>query len=217
MRLLRYLTKPIIDSNPITVQILGLCSALAVSQSLLPALIMALAVTCVLAFSNFSISLLRRWMPSSIRLILEVTIIASAVIVADEIIKTFAPDISQVLSVFVGLIVTNCIVLSRAESFALSHAPGLSLLDGLGNGLGYSLMLILVATVREVFGQGTLLAEVILPTLADGGWYLKNNFMALPASAFFILGLLVWAIRSRWPVSASASDSEGDSRCHSLE
>jgi len=191
-----YLTKPIITNNPVTVQVLGLCSALAVTQSLLPALIMSLAVTLVLGFSGFVISLLRHWLPNSIRLILEMVIVGSAVIVTDEIIKTFAPDISQILTVFVGLIVTNCIILGRAESFAQNHSPGISLLDGIGNGIGYSLILILVGTVRELIGQGRLLNEVILPTITQGGWYLQNKFMALPASAFFIIGLIVWAIRS---------------------
>jgi len=191
-----YLTKPIITNNPVTVQVLGLCSALAVTQSLLPALIMSLAVTLVLGFSGFVISLLRHWIPTSIRLILEMVIVGSAVIVTDEIIKTFAPDMSRILTVFVGLIVTNCIILGRAESFAQSHSPGLSLLDGIGNGIGYSLILILVGTVRELIGQGRVLNEVILPTITQGGWYFQNKFMALPASAFFIIGLIVWAIRS---------------------
>ncbi len=196
MNYFSYLTKPIITNNPITVQILGLCSALAITQSLLPALIMSLAVIVVLGFSGFVLSLLRQLIPNSIRLILEMTIIASAVIVTDEIIKTFAPDISRILTVFVGLIVTNCIVLGQAETFARTHSPGLSLLDGLGNGIGYSFILILVATVREIIGQGTVLNKIILPTLSEGGWYLENKFMALPASAFFIIGLIIWAIQS---------------------
>lgn len=196
MRTLIHLTRPIFENNPISVQILGLCSALAITQSLLPALIMAAAVICILAFSNVVISLLRHIMPSSIRLILEMTVIASAVIVVDEVIKTFAPQMSQVLSVFVGLIVTNCIILGRAESFASIHHPGLSLLDGIGNGIGYSLLIIFVATVRELFGRGTLLGETLLTPISSGGWYLENQFMALPASAFFILGVLTWIIKS---------------------
>jgi len=196
MRFRNHLLKPIIQNNPISVQILGLCSALAVTQSLLPALVMSIAVICVLAFSNVVISLLRHIMPSSIRLILEMTIIASAVIVVDEVIKTFAPEMSQILSVFVALIVTNCIILGRAESFASIHGPLASLLDGIGNGIGYSLLLIFVATVREIFGRGTLLGEVVLLPLSSGGWYLENKFMALPASAFFILGICTWIIKS---------------------
>lgn len=196
MKALQNLINPILRNNPITVQILGLCSVLAVTQSLLPALIMAAAVTGVLAFSNLMISLLRHAMPASIRLILEMSIIASSVIVADEIIKTFAPEISQVLSVFVGLIVTNCIVLGRSESFALNNSPGLSLLDGIGNGIGYSLILILIAGFREIVGHGTLLNEVFLVKISEGGWYLENKFMASPASAFFLLGLVVWLIQS---------------------
>ena len=189
--------KPIIQNNPISVQILGLCSALAVTQALLPALVMSAAVICVLAFSNVVISLLRHIMPSSIRLILETTIIASAVIVVDEVIKTFAPDMSQILSVFVALIVTNCIILGRAESFASTQGPVASLLDGIGNGIGYSLLLIIVASLREIFGRGTLFGEVLLTPLSSGGWYLENKFMALPASAFFILGISTWVIKSR--------------------
>ena len=196
MRFSKYLVKPIIQNNPISVQILGLCSALAVTQAVLPALVMSAAVICVLAFSNVIISLLRHVMPSSIRLILETTTIASAVIVIDEIIKTFAPDMSQILSVFVALIVTNCIILGRAESFASISGPVASLLDGIGNGIGYSLLLIFVAAVREIIGRGTLLGEVVFLPLSSGGWYLENKFMALPASAFFILGICTWVIKS---------------------
>jgi len=192
-----YLTKPIIENNPIGVQVLGLCSALAITQSLYPALIMATAVICVLTFSNVVISLLRHVLPSSIRLILEMTIIASAVIVTDETIKTIAPDVSQILSVFVGLIVTNCIILGRAEGFALMHNPKLSLLDAIGNGIGYSVLIILVATIRELFGRGTLLGEIIFIPSSDGGWFLENKFMALPSSAFFILGIFVWVINAK--------------------
>jgi Na+-transporting NADH:ubiquinone oxidoreductase subunit D len=188
--------EPLIDNNPITVQILGLCSALAVSSSLVPALIMSMAVISVLAFSNVAVSLLRKVMPQSIRLILEMALIASAVIVVDELLKAFAPDVSRMLSVFVGLIITNCIVLSRAEVFAMHNSAGASFLDGVGNGLGFSVILILVAAPRELLSVGSLLNYQILPLVADGGWYESNELMLLAPSAFFIIGLVIWAVRS---------------------
>jgi len=187
---------PLIDNNPITVQILGLCSALAVSSSLIPAVIMSIAVISVLAFSNVAVSLLRKVMPQSIRLILEMTLVASAVIVVDEMLKAFAPDISRMLSVFVGLIITNCIVLSRAEIFAMHNSPGASFLDGVGNGLGYSAILILVAATRELLSKGSLFDYEILPLIKDGGWYEGNELMLMAPSAFFIIGLVIWALRS---------------------
>jgi len=187
---------PLINTNPITVQILGLCSALAVTSSLLPALIMSVAVISVLAFSNVAVSLMRTVIPRSIRLILQMTLIASAVIVVDEILKTFAPEVSRILSVFVGLIITNCIVLSRVEAFAMQNDVRASLLDGIGNGLGYSLILIPVAGLREVFGSGTLLGYSLLPLTSEGGWYTPNELMLLAPSAFFIIGLLIWWIRA---------------------
>jgi Na+-transporting NADH:ubiquinone oxidoreductase subunit D len=188
--------EPLIDNNPITVQILGLCSALAVSSSLVPALIMSMAVIAVLAFSNVAVSLLRKAMPQSIRLILEMALIASAVIVVDELLKAFAPDVSRMLSVFVGLIITNCIVLNRAEVFAMHNSVGASFLDGVGNGLGYSVILILVAACRELLSAGSLFDYQLLPLVADGGWYKSNELMLLAPSAFFIIGLLIWALRS---------------------
>ncbi len=190
------LTQPILRDNPIMVQVLGLCSALAVTQSLLPALIMSISVITVLGFSSFVISLLRQVMPHSIRLILEMTIIASMVIIVDEVIKTVAPEVSRMLSVFVGLIITNCIVLGRAESYALHKPPAQSVLDALGNGLGYALILCTVAAVRELLAQGTVLQYPVLVTTAKGGEYHANEFMLLPASAFFIIGVLVWIIRA---------------------
>ena len=208
MKLVKHFFNPILDNNPISVQILGLCSALAVTQSLLPALVMAMTVICVLAFSNVAISLMRNFLPSSIRLILEITIIATAVIIADEIIKTFLPDMSRILSVFVGLIATNCIVLGRAETFARWQPPMASFLDGLGNGIGYSIFIILVAGVRELLGQGTLLSKVIWPTLTDHHSQIQNQFMTLPASAFFILGLLVWATKSLVSAKRPATDTK---------
>jgi Na+-transporting NADH:ubiquinone oxidoreductase subunit D len=196
---------PVINNNPITVQILGLCSALAVTRSLLPALVMSAAVTAVLVFSNVAVSALRHVLPRSIRLILEVTIIASAVIVVDEFLRAFAPEISRVLSVFVGLIITNCIVLARAEAFALHNGIAASALDGLGNGLGYGLMLVAVGALRELLGAGALLGRQILAPSAEGGWYVPNELMLLAPSAFFIVGLIVWAINSRRPEQTDAT------------
>ena len=203
---------PLIATNPITVQILGLCSALAVTSSLLPALIMSAAVISVLAFSNVAVSLLRGVIPRSVRLILQVTLIASAVIVVDEILKAFAPEVSRILSVFVGLIITNCIVLSRVEAFAMQNDVRSSLLDGIGNGLGYSLILIPVASVREIFGSGTLLGYPVLPLESDGGWYTPNELLLLAPSAFFIIGLLIWWIRTWRTEQAEQPEYQLDSR-----
>ena len=196
MPTLKNLTHPLVSDNPVTVQILGLCSALAVSSSLKPAFIMSICVTVVLIFSSFSVSLLRQIMPRSIRLILEMTLIASAVIVVDEVLKAFAPGVSQVLTVFVGLIVTNCIVLGRAEAFAMHSPVGASLADALGNGLGYSAILLFVAAARELLGSGALFDVAVLPVLAEGGWYRPNEMMLYAPSAFFIIGLLIWGVRS---------------------
>ena len=203
---------PLVATNPITVQILGLCSVLAVTSSLLPALIMSAAVISVLAFSNVAVSLLRNVIPRSIRLILQVTLIASAVIVVDEILKAFAPEVSRVLSVFVGLIITNCIVLSRVEAFAIQNDLRSSLLDGIGNGLGYSLILIPVAGVREIFGSGTLLGYPVLPLASEGGWYTPNELLLLAPSAFFIIGLVIWWIRTWRTEQAEQPEYELDSR-----
>lgn len=192
------LIDPIVDRNPVTVQVLGLCSALAVTSSLLPALIMSAAVTAVLAFANVAVSLLRRQMPRSIRLIIEMTLIASAVIVVDQVLQAFAPGVSRVLSVFVGLIITNCIVLARVESFAMHNGVWASLLDGLGNGLGYSWVLVLVGALRELWSAGTLLGVPVLTTVADGGLLEPNELMLLTPSAFFIIGVLIWLLRSEW-------------------
>ncbi|MEZ5553268.1 MAG: NADH:ubiquinone reductase (Na(+)-transporting) subunit D [Pseudomonadales bacterium] len=207
MNALRHLTTPLLDQNPITVQILGLCSALAVSRALEPALIMAAAVISVLVFSNLAVSLMRRLMPQSVRLILEVTIIASGVIVVDEFIKAYAPDISEVLSVFVGLIITNCIILGRAEAFAMQHGPLDSLADALGNGAGYAIILLAVAAFRELAGNGSLLDIEILPLLADGGWYRPNQLMLYAPSAFFLIGFLIWGVRS-WQTGSTEPDTQ---------
>jgi Na+-transporting NADH:ubiquinone oxidoreductase subunit D len=191
---------PLVDNNPITLQILGICSALAVTTTLAASLLMAFALTTVVACSNGSISLVRQHVPSSIRIIVQMTIIASLVIVVDQLLKAFAYDVAKTLSVFVGLIITNCIVLGRAEAFAMKNPPMISMLDGLGNGLGYSLVLILVGTTRELFGSGTLLGYTILPSVNDGGWYYTNGLMLLPPSAFFIIGMMIWGIRT-WKTS----------------
>jgi len=192
----KQLLDPLLVNNPITVQILGLCSALAVTSALLPAVVMSIAVTCVLMFANVTVSLLRRAMPKSIRLIIEMTLIASAVIVVDQVLQAFVPDIAEILSVFVGLIVTNCLVLGRTEAYAMHNGVWASLADGLGNGLGYSVILIVVGSIRELFGSGSLLGRQILRTQAEGGWYTPNELMLLAPSAFFIIALLIWAMHA---------------------
>jgi Na+-transporting NADH:ubiquinone oxidoreductase subunit D len=191
------LIKPIFKENPIALQILGVCSALAVTTSLQVTLVMCVALTTVVAFSNLFISMLRNNMPGSIRIIIQMTVIASLVILVDQVLKAFAYEISKQLSVFVGLIITNCIVMGRAEAFAMKNPPIPSFLDGIGNGLGYSLVLIVVGTLRELFGAGTLLGFTILPTVANGGWYQPNGLMLLAPSAFFIIGFFIWILRER--------------------
>jgi Na+-transporting NADH:ubiquinone oxidoreductase subunit D len=190
------LLNPLFNKNPIGLQILGICSALAVTSKLETVIVMSLAVTFVLAGSNVSVSLLRNQIPSSIRIIVQITIIATLVIIVDQFLKAYAFSISKQLSVFVGLIITNCIVLGRAEAFAMKNPPALSFIDGIGNGLGYSLVLVIVAFFRELLGAGQLLGYTILPTTNNGGWYLANGLMLLPPSAFFIIGLLIWALRT---------------------
>lgn len=190
---------PLINNNPIALQVLGICSALAVTTSLNTALIMCLALTSVIAFSNLSISLIRSHIPNNIRIIVQMTIIASLVIVVDQVLKAYAYDVSKQLSVFVGLIITNCIVMGRAEAYAMKNGPGLSLLDGIGNGLGYSLILVVVAVARELFGAGTLMGVEIFKLVSNGGWYDPNGLMLLPPSAFFIIGLFIWFVRTIRP------------------
>jgi Na+-transporting NADH:ubiquinone oxidoreductase subunit D len=202
----RILVDPLIDNNPITLQILGICSALAVTTALLPALLMCLALTTVAALSGAAISSIRHTIPNNIRIIVQMTIIASLVIVVDEMLKAFAFQTSRQLSVFVGLIITNCIILGRAEAFAMKNGPGLSFLDGLGNGLGYSLVLAIVAITRELFGAGTLLGFGVLPLAREGGWYEANGLMLLPPSAFFIIGGLIWMIRTARPKQVERPD-----------
>ena len=190
------LLNPLFVNNPIGLQILGICSALAVTTKMSVALVMCIALTLVTAFSNLFISMIRNQIPSSIRIIVQMTIIASLVIVVDQVLGAVAYDISKQLSVFVGLIITNCIVMGRAEAFAMQNPPGLSFLDGIGNGLGYSVVLMLVATIREFFGSGSMFGYEILPLVTNGGWYSPMGLMLLPPSAFFIIGLLIWALRA---------------------
>lgn len=190
------LMNPLFNNNPIGLQILGICSALAVTTKMSVALVMCLALTTVCAFSNLFISMIRNHIPSSIRIIVQMTIIASLVIVVDQVLGAVAYDISKQLTVFVGLIITNCIVMGRAEAFAMQNPPGLSFIDGVGNGLGYSVVLMLVATIREFFGSGSLFGYEILPLVTSGGWYSPMGLMLLPPSAFFIIGLLIWALRA---------------------
>jgi Na+-transporting NADH:ubiquinone oxidoreductase subunit D len=190
---------PLFENNPIALQVLGICSALAVTTKMETALVMAAAVTAVTALSNFSISLIRNYIPAAIRIIVQLTIIASLVIVADQILKAYLYDISKQLSVFVGLIITNCILMGRAEAFAMQNPPALSFVDGIGNGLGYSMVLIGTAFIRELLGSGKLLGHTILPTVNEGGWYVPNGIFLTSAGAFFIIGCFIWALRSLKP------------------
>ena len=193
------LFNPVFNNNPIALQILGICSALAVTANLRTALVMSVALTLVTAFSNLFISLLRKQIPASIRMIVQVVIIASLVIVVDQVLRAVAYDLARQLSVFIGLIITNCIVMGRAEAFAMQNPPLPSLLDGLGNGLGYSVLLIALGFTRELLGSGTLLGFTILPSVANGGWYIGNGLLLLPPSAFFLIGLFIWALRTWKP------------------
>ena len=193
---LRVLLDPVLRENPITLQVLGVCSALAVTRSVETALAMTLSVGAVLVGSSLAISLLRRAIPRSVRLIIEITIIATLVIVVDQVLQAFFWELSRELSVFVGLIITNCVILGRAESFALHETPGRSVLDALGNGLGYGLILLLVGGTRELLGAGTLLGREVLPLVENGGWFEPLALMGRPPSAFFLVALLIWALRS---------------------
>jgi Na+-transporting NADH:ubiquinone oxidoreductase subunit D len=193
------LIDPLFESNPIALQVLGICSALAVTTKLETAFVMCLAVTSVLALSNLSISVLRNFIPGSIRIIVQLTIIASLVIVTDQILKAYLFEISKQLSVFVGLIITNCIIMGRAEAFAMQNGPILSFVDGIGNGLGYSVVLMAVAFVRELLSQGKLFGATVLVTVNDGGWYVPNGLLGISAGAFFLIGLFIWALRTWKP------------------
>jgi Na+-transporting NADH:ubiquinone oxidoreductase subunit D len=193
------LVTPILDNNPIGVQVLGICSALAVTTRLDKALVMAIGVTLVTAFANLAVSLVRNHTPGSIRIIVQLTIIASLVIMVDQFLKAYLYELSLELSVFVGLIITNCIVMGRAEGYAMQNPPWASFLDGIGNGLGYAVVLIVVAFIRELTGAGKVLGFTVLPLVTDGGWYLPNGLMLLAPSALFIVALLIWALRTWKP------------------
>ncbi|TYK65925.1 NADH:ubiquinone reductase (Na(+)-transporting) subunit D [Colwellia echini] len=195
----KVLTGPIVDNNPIALQVLGICSALAVTSSMANALVMSLAVIFVTAFSNLFISIIRNHIPSSVRIIVQMAIIASLVIVVDQVLKAFSYQLSKELAVFVGLIITNCIVMGRAEAFAMKEKPVVSFLDGIGNGLGYGAILMLVAFFRELLGFGTLFGHEILPLIQNGGWYQGNGLLVLPFSSFFVIGLIIWALRQWKP------------------
>lgn len=195
----KLLLSPVVDNNPIALQILGICSALAVTTKLETAVVMTIAVTFVTAFSNLFISLIRHYVPNSIRIIVQMAIIASLVILVDQILRAYAYGLSKQLSVFVGLIITNCIVMGRAEAFAMKSEPVESFVDGIGNGLGYGAILIVVAFIRELIGSGKLFGATILQTVNDGGWYQTNGLFLLAPSAFFIIGFIIWGIRTWKP------------------
>lgn len=199
------LLHPIVDNNPIALQVLGICSALAVTTQLRTSVVMAAAVVFVLAMSNTSVSLIRNHIPNSIRIIVQMTIIASLVILVDQFLKAYQYDISKQLSVFVGLIITNCIIMGRAEGFAMKNPVGLSFMDGVGNALGYSAILLVVGFFRELFGSGSLYGVTVLSSTNNGGWYEPNGLMLLPPSAFFIIGLTIWAVRTWKPEQVGKS------------
>ncbi|MGR5176080.1 NADH:ubiquinone reductase (Na(+)-transporting) subunit D [Vibrio parahaemolyticus] len=200
------LIAPVLDNNPIALQVLGVCSALAVTTKLETAFVMTLAVIFVTALSNFFVSLIRNHIPNSVRIIVQMAIIASLVIVVDQILKAYLYDISKQLSVFVGLIITNCIVMGRAEAFAMKSEPLPSLIDGIGNGLGYGFVLITVGFFRELFGSGKLFGMEVLPLVSNGGWYQPNGMMLLAPSAFFLIGFLIWVIRIIKPEQVEAKE-----------
>lgn len=200
----RIVFDPIFAQNPIGLQVLGICSALAVTSNMKTALLMSLALTTVAAFSNLFISLIRKDIPNNIRIIVQMTVVASLVIVVDQLLKAFAFELSKQLSVFVGLIITNCIVMGRLEAYAMMNPPTPSFLDGIGNGLGYSAMLLIVGTLREIFGSGTWFGITVL----SPDWYQGNGLMLLPPSAFFVIGLLIWALRAWKPSQCEARDFE---------
>lgn len=205
-KLKKVLVEPILDNNPIALQILGICSALAVTTSMQPTLVMCLALTAVTGLSNLFIASIRHYIPPSIRIIVQMTIIASLVIVVDQVLKATFYDISKQLSVFVGLIITNCIVMGRAEAYAMQNPPLPSFIDGIGNGLGYSVLLLAVGSIRELIGSGTYFGYTVFASTSEGGWYLPNNLLLLSPSAFFIIGLLIWALRSWKPMQVEAKE-----------
>jgi Na+-transporting NADH:ubiquinone oxidoreductase subunit D len=205
---------PIFANNPIALQILGICSALAVTSKMSNTLVMCIALTAVVACSNLFISIIRNHIPSSVRIIVQMTIIASLVIVVDQVLKAYAYSISKELSVFVGLIITNCIVMGRAEGFAMKNGPWLSFLDGIGNGMGYSVMLLFVAFFRELLGAGSLFGVTLLTPVNEGGWYITNGLLLLPPSAFFIIGLAIWGLRAWMPEQVEEEDFKMSRHTH---
>ena len=201
----KVLTDPLFNSNPITLQVLGICSALAVTTQMDTAAVMSIAVIAVTALSSLFVSMLRNQIPTNIRIIVQLTIIASLVIVTDQILKAYVFEISKQLTVFVGLIITNCIIMGRAEAYAMQNPPSLSLIDGIGNGLGYGFILMATAFVRELLGAGSLFNVQVLPVVSEGGWYTPNGLMTLSPSAFFIIGGLIWALRA-WKPEQNEAD-----------
>lgn len=193
------LIDPLFNNNPIALQVLGICSALAVTTKVETALVMSIALTVVLTLSNVIISLMRNYIPPSIRIVVQLTVIASLVIITDQVLKAYVFEVSKQLSVFVGLIITNCIVMGRAEAYAMQNGPGLSALDGIGNGLGYSLVLLVVAFFRELLGTGKLFGVTLLNPITEGGWYNPNGLMVLAPGAFFLIGFFIWALRTWKP------------------
>ncbi len=196
------LLDPIINNNPIALQVLGICSALAVTTKLDKAIVMSIALTVVTGFSNLAVSIVRNFIPTNVRIIIQLTIIASLVIITDQILKAFVPEISRQLSVFVGLIITNCIVMGRAEAYAMQNPPLLSFIDGIGNGLGYSMILIGLGVIRESLGSGKILGHSVLPLVTEGGWYVPNGMMMMAPGALFLVGLFIWALRTWKPEQA---------------
>ena len=198
-KLRKTLLEPIFDNNPIALGVLGICSALAVTSKLETSVVMSLSVIFVVAFANLAISIIRNHIAASTRILVEMTIIASLVIIADQFIRAFAFDVSKQLSVYVGLIITNCIVMGRAEAYALKNPPLQSFVDGIGNGLGYTFILLVLGVIRELFGSGKLFGQSILPLNTEGGWYVSNGLLLVPASAFFLIGGIIWVLRTFKP------------------
>ena len=200
------LLDPLFNNNPIALQVLGICSALAVTTQMAPSLIMCVALTAVTAGSSLAVSVVRNYIPSSIRIIVQMCIIASMVIVVDQLLQAYAFEISKQLSVFVGLIITNCIVMGRAEGYAMQNGPWSSFLDGIGNGIGYSLILMGTALCRELIGSGKVFGMVVLPSVNDGGWYYPNGMMLIAPGAFFIIGFFIWGLRTWKPEQVGSED-----------
>ncbi len=198
------LIDPLFNNNPIAFQVLGICSALAVTTKMDTAVVMSIAVIAVLTASNFFVSLIRNQIPTNIRIIVQLTIIASLVIVTDQVLKAYVFEISKQLSVFVGLIITNCIIMGRAEAFAMQNPPVVSIVDGIGNGLGYALILLLTAAIREIFGSGNFFGIPVLPLASEGGWYIPNGLLVLSPGAFFIIGFFIWILRTWKPDQVEA-------------